>query len=281
MHFCALVDRFGGLMPEGHTIHRMAQDHGRWLGGQSLRVLSPQGRFSAEARILDYGLFVGAFAHGKHLFYQIEDREEKTRFVHIHLGLYGRFRKQQNPPERTSPNCRMRLVGFKHALDLSGPTACELMGWEEIDEKRHSLGPDPIAHGDGHEAFFERLQRRRIPIGAALLDQKVIAGLGNIYRAELLFKHRIDPSIPANQLSEASVKQLWETSVWWLKLGVRAKRIITSLPSMPKTLPRGARKEFLMVYGKRNCPACGGAVEQNQIGNRKLYFCPSCQTGQR
>ena len=63
-------------------------------------------------------------------------------------------------------------------------------------------------------------------------------------------------------------------------VGVRAKRIITTLPSMPKTLPRGARREFLMVYGKRNCPACGGAIEQNQIGNRKLYFCPSCQTGQ-
>ena len=74
----------------------MAQDHGRWLGGQSLRVLSPQGRFSAEARILDYGLFVGAFAHGKQLFYQIEDREEKTRFIHIHLGLYGRSQTAQS-----------------------------------------------------------------------------------------------------------------------------------------------------------------------------------------
>ena len=111
-------------MPEGHTVHRLAKDHNRWFGQQSVRVYSPQGRFSEEAAVIDTARFMGAYAHGKHLFYRFLTLKDSEYHVHIHLGLYGRFKKQKTPPERTSPNCRLRLQTDKITLDLSGPTCC-------------------------------------------------------------------------------------------------------------------------------------------------------------
>ena len=264
-------------MPEGHTIHRMAKDHAKLFRGETVVVSSPQGRFADGARTLSGAVFHSASAHGKHLFYRFERLEQPDAFAHIHLGLYGRFwrRTEGTPP---TPNCRMRIRSAKAILDLSGPTCCEVLDAEQVKAKCATLGPDPL-RADGDAALFaERLARRRIPIGAALLDQKVIAGLGNIYRAELLFAHRIDPLTPASALSRATVQALWDTATWWLALGVRANRIITVLDEPPRRLPKIARREAVMVYGHARCPACGGAVETSTVGNRKLYACRQCQT---
>ena len=184
------------------------------------------------------------------------------------------------PPETApSPNCRLRLKsGEERVLDLSGPTCCEILTAQEVEDKVNTLGPDPLGRGSV-EDFERRLSRRRIPIGAALLDQKVIAGLGNIYRAELLFHHGIDPYTPANALTSETIRALWKTSTWWLELGVRANRIITTLDSPPKRLTRMKRREAVGIYGKPTCLKCATPTKTASVGNRKLYYCTACQTG--
>lgn len=266
-------------MPEGHTIHRMARDHEKWFGGHTVLLSSPQGRFSVGADLLNGRRFESAYAHGKHLFYRFSgDDAQPANTIHIHLGLYGRFRKRKSPEDEPSPNCRLRMVSPVQVLDLSGPTCCEVLTPSEAEAKCKQLGPDPLRPESNSTTFFERLQRRSIPIGAALLDQKVIAGLGNIYRAELLFKHRLDPLTPAREVSASTAKALWETAVWWLELGVRANRIITTLDSAPKKLPRLPRQESVFIYKQDACSSCGGEVTTSAVGNRTLYACANCQT---
>lgn len=264
-------------MPEGHTIHRMARDHAKWLGNQSVTMSSPQGRFDEGAARLNGWVFRRAFAHGKHLFYVFEGNQAQPVLVHIHLGLFGRFRKRKAAEDVPSPNCRLRMQTDTAILDLSGPTCCEVMTQEQADAKCAQLGPDPLRDDGDVDLFVQRLSRRRIPIAAALLDQKVIAGLGNIYRADLLYAYRIDPLTPARDLNRETVEALWNTSVWWLELGVRANRIITVLPESPKRLPRLKRREALLIYGKSHCPECGDQVQKSQVGNRTLYACQRCQ----
>ena len=148
--------------------------------------------------------------------------------------------------------------------------------------KCSQLGPDPLRSDGDVELFIQRLSKRRIPIAAALLNQSVIAGLGNIYRAELLFQHRVNPMTPAHAVRESTARALWDTAVWWLAIGVETDRIITtiepdSLTGKRPNFKRIPRRESLMVYGHDVCPRCHGAVEVRDIGNRKLYACFSCQ----
>lgn len=286
-------------MPEGHMIHRMARDHQALFEGERVTLTSPQGRFREGAEALSGATFSSAFAHGKHLFhhYTLEDhsrgnpRGGPEAFVHIHLGLYGKFKRRALEDESiVSPNCRLRIQSEREILDLAGPTCCEVLDEEGVKRKRSQLGPDPLRSDGDVELFIQRLSKRRIPIAAALLNQSVIAGLGNIYRAELLFKHKINPMTPAHAVKETTARALWDTAVWWLALGVETDRIITTLEldtraggplnlknHLKDNLKALPRRESFMVYGHEACPRCHGAIEVSAVGGRKLYACPSCQ----
>jgi endonuclease-8 len=110
-------------MPEGHTIHRVARDHRHRFAGQPLEVTSPQGRFRAGATKLDGLVLEKVEAYGKHLFYWWE----ASQILHVHLGLYGKFRNHRCPPPQPRGAVRLRVVGRSHAFDLNGPTACEII----------------------------------------------------------------------------------------------------------------------------------------------------------
>ena len=263
-------------MPEGHTIHRLARDHHRWFAGRSLRVSSPQGRFADEAEALDGGRFCAASAHGKHLFYRFETTEGRELWVHIHLGLFGRFRARKDAIE-PGPNVRLRLAIEGRCVDLSGPTCCELLVEVGVAAVRSRLGPDPLGPPGGLATFKERLGRRRTSIAAALMDQKTIAGIGNIYRAELLFHHRLDPMTPCKALSEATIEALWKTASEWLELGVKARRIVTVLPPGTTTVPRSFKGDKIHIYKRECCPECGERIHAERLGQRMLYSCRACQ----
>ena len=224
-------------MPEGHTIHRLARDHHRWLAGQALTTSSPQGRFADGAAFLDGLRFVRAFAHGKHLFYAFGDQGEPVH-VHIHLGLYGRFRMWRDVDREPTPNVRLRMQSKERVLDLSGPSCCELLDGQGVQKVQDRLGPDPLRHEFGPQDCVRSFARRSASIAAVLMDQSAIAGVGNIYRSELLFFHGIDPDVPARELGEDTVEALWHTAAEWLALGVKANAIITTLPPGTRTPPR-------------------------------------------
>ncbi len=261
-------------MPEGHTIHRHARNHADWLGGQRVAVSSPQGRFAEDATSLDGRRFVGTEAWGKHLFHVYED----DILVHIHLGLFGKFRRSAEAPPPVG-QVRMRLVGEDGTtLDLNGPTKCERITREQAEAKVAKLGPDPLRPDGSAERFWENLQRRRRRIADVLLDQQVIAGIGNVYRAELLLQHRIPPETPACELSAAQAAALWDTAVAWLSIGVRYNRILCATPEeVGRPFSRMRKRERVRIYGRNTCALCEGPSQRDTSGARALYWCPRCQ----
>ena len=106
-----------------------------------------------------------------------------------------------------------------------------------------------------------------------------MAGIGNVYRSELLFVHRLDPLTPVNEIHMDTLAALWETAVEWLEIGVRTNRIITRYPDRSvRSMPR---RERLWVYKKHDCLVCGGPIQVSTLRQRTLYSCPSCQTVRR
>ena len=169
-------------MPEGHTIHRLARLQRPLLVGRPVAVSSPQGRFAAGAGRLDGQEVEEVEAVGKHLFYHWTGDD----ILHVHLGLFGKFRTFRSEPPEPTEGTRLALRTDEATIYLAGPTACELLTAEQRAAIVARLGPDPLHRtNDGGAALAANLARRSLPIGAALLDQKVVAGIGNVYRAEI------------------------------------------------------------------------------------------------
>ncbi|MFK7821230.1 MAG: Fpg/Nei family DNA glycosylase [Planctomycetaceae bacterium] len=260
-------------MPEGHTIHRLARDHKRDFVGQKLRVSSPQGRFTAEAKKLNGTVLNGVEAFGKHLFY-----EWGQKVVHIHLGLYGKFRRHKLPVPEPRGAVRVRLIGNTYGLDLNGPNCCELITAEEQASIVDRIGPDPLRKDADPDRVWNRISRSRAAIGTLLLNQTVIAGVGNVYRAEILFLLGIHPETPGRELERDEFDKLWETCSELLKIGVRYNRIIVADPEdVGKPRSRMNRTERLLVYKKPACTRCETPIETSLLGSRKMYACPVCQ----
>lgn len=262
-------------MPEGHTIHRIARDHRRWFADQRVGILSPQGRFALEARGIDGKKLLDVTAHGKHLFYHFGNRQ----VVHIHLGLYGKFRLHQNPAPQPQGAVRLRLVGQQRTFDLNGPNQCELIPVRSVDSIRARLGEDPLRPDADPERVWEKISRSRSPIGSLLLNQSVIAGVGNIYRAEVLFLLGIHPQRTGQSLDRPTFERLWSLLVDLLQIGVKYNRIISVEPGGSKTgLSRLTRDERLLVYKKDYCQRCQAIIQHWELANRTVYACPVCQS---
>src|SRR3954452_23818740 len=192
-------------MPEGHTTHRLAGAHQRRYAGWPVAVSSPQGRFAEAAAELDGRVLHRAEAHGKHLFHVYSP----DLMVHVHLGLYGSSTEATLPVQPPQGQVRMRLVGPTHWTDLRGPAACELLTEAEIEAIRARLGPDPLRSDADPDRAWNRISRSRAPLATLLMDQSVIAGIGNVYRAEALFRHGLDPQMPGRKLTRACWDELW------------------------------------------------------------------------
>ena len=208
-------------MPEGHTLHRLALDLTEAFGGRVVTVTSPQGRFAESAAALDQTLFVEATAHGKHLFCEFDD----DRFLHVHLGLIGKF--QLVAPEPTWGEVRVRIATRERAADLRGPQLCVVATRAEIDAAMANLGPDPLRPDADPELAWRRIRRASRPIAALVMDQTILSGVGNVYRAEVLFRNRINPHRPGNKLSRKSWTGIWSDLIELMPEGVRDNRIDT------------------------------------------------------
>ena len=261
-------------MPEGHTIHRIARDHSAWFGNQRVELSSPQGRFDADAKKIDGGVLKEVTAHGKHLFYHWS----RNKIVHVHLGLYGKFRIHSNPPPEPKGAVRMRLIGKERSFDLNGPTCCELIDSKQLNAIAERLGQDPLRDDACCEVLWDRVSRSRVAIGTLLLNQSVIAGVGNIYRAEILFLLGIHPETPAHQISRFQFDQLWRLTIDLMRIGVKYNRIITVDPkTTQRSLGKLAASERLMIYKQPECPRCASKIQNWMLGNRKIYACNKCQ----
>jgi endonuclease-8 len=270
-------------MPEGHTIHRIARDHAKLLVGRPIRVSSPQGRFSADAERVDGAVLDRIEPYGKHLFYRWSTGE----VGHVHLGLFGKFRVQRTAgsPDPVG-QVRMRLQvepdeqrDVYVTVDLAGPTACTIDPPSVRREILARLGPDPIRRGSKPDAMIERIMRSSRGVGDLLMDQSVIAGVGNVYRAEALFVAGIHPLRPGTACDRAELEALWATVQGMLRQGVTDNRIVTvsreDLGIAPNArIPRG---EATYAYKRDRCLLCGDEIRRLQIANRTSYHCPTHQ----
>jgi formamidopyrimidine-DNA glycosylase len=261
-------------MPEGHTIHRLARDQAADLAGRPVAAVSPQGRFAEGAARLDGQVLRKAEAWGKHLFHTYDSGD----ILHVHLGLIGKFRRQPSPPADPIGLVRLRLSGPTATWDLSGPNLCALISPDEKARHVAGLGPDPLRANADPERFVARVVASDRPIADLLLDQAVIAGVGNVYRAELLFLSGLHPSTPGSALDEATARQLWDLTRAQLRLGLRRNRIVTrDLRELRKPLAEVSREESFYVYHQDGCRRCGEPLERLTVGGRRIDACPACQ----
>jgi endonuclease-8 len=268
-------------VPEGNTIHRLALEHTRDFAGARVRARSPQGRFAKEARRLDGRLFLRAEAYGKHLFHHWEG----NRIVHVHLGMAGGFRRFEGSAPAARPTVRLRLRTPDVTVDLIGPPTCELVTGEAREAILARLGPDPLRRDADPDALRAALDRRPLrPIGDALLDQRVVAGPGNIYRTEALFLTGIHPLRPAGRVSDAERDALWRTLRALLRRGVREGTVTVERGEAPH--PRAAAKvapedDDFYVYGRTFCRRCGSRLEILPLSGRRMFACRRCQRRRR
>jgi endonuclease VIII len=264
-------------MPEGHTLHRLARLHQRRYAGSPVEVSSPQGRFAAGASLVDGKVLKRADAHGKHLFHVYGP----NLVVHVHLGLIGTFTEYPLPVLTPVGQVRMRLVGSEYWTDLRGPNMCEVLTDVEVRSVHARLGADPLRRDADPDAAYARISRSAKSIAALLMDQKVVAGIGNVYRAELLFRHGVHPMRAGRNIEPELWKAMWDDLVVLMRYGVRTGRIDTVRPEHgPRAMKRAPRQDRhggeVYVYRRTGMPCylCGTPVAMTMLEGRNLYWCP-------
>jgi formamidopyrimidine-DNA glycosylase len=209
-------------MPEGHLYHRLARDLGE-LAGQALAASSPQGRFTEGAAQIDGTRLEVAEAYGKHLLMRFAG----GRTVHVHLGMRGKLLSVADPSRPPLSQVRLRLAGAETAWDLIAPATCELLDHAGVAGLLARLGPDPLREDADPNRAWTSLQAAPGALGAVLLDQSAIAGIGNVFRAEALFACGLHSSRPAASLPRAEFDRLWATDT-----------AVTTATTQARTLPR-------------------------------------------
>lgn len=268
-------------MPEGHTLHRIADRFNTYFGGRPTHSSSPQGRFATEAAILDGLVLDEAEAHGKHLFLTFAEHT-----VHVHLGLAGKLTFGQSAGSDRTVRWRLETDGVR--ADLRGPAACRLISPSEVDDLQSRLGPDPLRGDADPHVAWDRVRRSRRPIGALLMDQVIVSGVGNIYRAEVLFRHRIDPFMEGRLLELVEWESIWDDLVQLMQVGVEVGRIDTVYPEHePEAMGRPPRQDphggEVYVYRRNDqpCLVCGTPIRKRGLAGRNLFWCPRCQRRSR
>ncbi|MCB0976894.1 MAG: Fpg/Nei family DNA glycosylase [Acidimicrobiales bacterium] len=260
-------------MPEGHIIHRVAREQSADLKGQPVRVCSAQERFAEGADRLDGQVLTRTEAWGKHLFHRYEGGD----ILHVHLGLIGKWFRR-SPEEAMQPTTRVRIAGSDAAWDLTGPMRCALVTPEERAAVVASLGPDPLRRGADPRRMADRLARSDKPVGLLLMDQAVVAGIGNVYRSEILNIVGIDPRRSGRDVSAEEVEAIWAEAVSQLRLGAHRGRIVTMPTSeLPRPLARLEPGEGRYVYKQTHCGRCGTELDVYPLGGRTTWSCPTCQ----
>ena len=246
-----------------------------------VRALRPQveGRMLLRAEVFDRRLGLdpaalglpapvrGLGRRGKYILLELPGK-----VLVIHLRMSGRLVWGEAPPPG-----RVRLAlhfpeGAVYLVDRRRLATAEVV--PQFDQE---LGPEPF----GDLSWLPgALRRSRMPIKSWLLDQRKIAGIGNIYAAEILYRAGIDPRRPAASLNEGEARRLARAIPQVLEEAIEGKG--TTLADAEYRQPYGELGGFqfrLSVYGREGeaCPACGTPIRRVKIAGRSTYFCPRCQ----
>jgi len=265
-------------MPEGHSVHRTANKLAELFVDSKVKVSSPQGRFAEQASLVSGRKLVESSAIGKQLFLGFDNKLT----IRVHLGIYGKWNFYGVPLSKAPEvwgQVRARFGSNSASADLRGPTVCEVVDAEDVLTVLRRLGPDPLRPDpSGKEGlrFISKVRGSAVPIGALLMNQAVISGIGNVYRAELLFRAGLSPHKTVNKLSEQGLLAIWDDAVALMKIGVKTGMMLTREGFLKG---RVLVAERYNVYKREGlpCRSCGKKVKLELFYGRKLYWCNTCQ----
>jgi endonuclease-8 len=186
------------------------------------------------------------------------------------------------PPEPIG-QVRVRLLSDTAVADLRGPTACEVLDPAQVDAVIAKLGPDPLLQHDqaAEDRFVAAVRKKQTSIALLLMDQNVVAGIGNVYRAELLFRARLNPHTPGKLVQEDTARALWQDWAKLLRIGVETGQMMTMDDLDPESYRKAmaSREDRHWVYKREGLPCriCGTHIVMELLGGRKLYWCPKDQ----
>jgi endonuclease VIII len=256
-------------MPEGDTIRWAANRIRPVLEGRVPEAIRAHARFASDRwpeRLAGQPVTT-VDTHGKHLFLRFDGE----LVLHSHLGMVGAWgvyrdgRRWHRPPRRAW--LALRVAGTD-VVQFDGPTL-ELFtaGRRRFDQRLAALGPDVLSDELAAAELLRRLRQDdpTRPIGDALLDQRIVAGIGNMWKAEGCWEAQVDPWRPTGKVPDAEVLLILQR--------VR--------PRMTRSAQEGPRVIEKRVYGRTGqpCPRCGTAIRSRGQwdDNRLTYWCPGCQ----
>lgn len=263
-------------MPEGDSIYRVATALRPLLVGVPLERVHLAGVTRDE---LAGAAATAISPHGKHMVIALDRGWE----IRVHLGMNGRWRRYRAPNQAPLSASLILVTATDQLACLQAPTV-ELMARRDPRRGRAmaSLGPDLLAPDfDPAVAVARARLAGGAPIGVALLDQRIAAGIGNVYKSEVLWLEQQSPFTPVAELSDAQLLALYARAVELMSKNLGPGRRVTRHPGKG---PRArARDDRYWVYNRaqRPCPRCRApiatAVQGAQL--RRTYFCPQCQPG--
>ncbi len=259
-------------MPEGDTIYRTGTSLRRWLDGREVTAA----RGAGMERVVGASV-AGVETRGKHLLI----RFSSGLVLHTHMRMTGSWHVYLRGARWHRPATQARVVlecGDRLAVCFNAPVVELLRDHEErIHPSLNRLGPDVLDEGFDLDEVVRRAATRppATLVGDLLLDQGVLAGLGNVYRCEALFLHGLDPAASRGSMEETALRRLVTTARDLIRAnagdGTRFRRDV------------GLGPDRALVYGRagRPCHRCGSLVRAARQGAqaRTVYWCPSCQPG--
>ena len=262
-------------MVEGHSVHRVAGSLTKRLVGKRLAATRPNGRFATGAKAINGRTFSRGEAVGKNLFAFFAAAGVPDVVVHVHFGMSGKWSiaDAARAPEPT-PTTRLRLTGHGIVSHLSAMTVQE----GELTlyyEKLAALGCDPLRDDGDVQKLWSRVRVSKKTIGALCMDQAYYAGVGNIYRAEILFVAGVHPEIKGSELSRAQFDRIWAATVSLMRRGYEGGSILTVDPAEAIALGKPSLRRY--IYNLAKCGRCGTGVRSWDVQGRTCYACPSCQ----
>lgn len=240
------------------------------FAGQRVAVASPQGRF--DARDVDGRRLDRVEAYGKHWFAWFDG----DVVVHVHLGLFGKWATFLDVVPLPRDTVRMRWTGPSATIDLVGPTACAVGNPSLYESVVARLGPDPLRPDAERERFVSRVSRSKQSVGQLLMDQSVVAGVGNVYRAEALFVRGVSPERAGRDVGDIEAAEIWKVLVTMLRAGVKSGQIVTvARKERPPLSPADGKINY--VYKRDRCLRCASPIRRWDMAGRWCYACPTCQ----
>jgi len=217
------------------------------------------------ARRLKGRRFENSHRHGKHLFVRAGDE----LWLRLHFGMTGWLQYLKRDEE--TPKTARVLFSFANNRRLAFDDQRkfgEIELIEDVDEFLQTLGLGPDALEISLSQFKAIVEKHRGAVKAILLNQKLIAGIGNLYADEILFRARMHPATEAARMSDKDLQRLFRATRYVLERSIALKTDFNRLP-----------KSWLLTRrGKRGrCPRCGRALKSATIGGRTSWFCGHCQ----